>query len=114
MKTMSRKKQNAAKQVDFKGMAKSMEESNRFAQLVDNAKTEVIEQISHAIEQQQPIDLPIVQEIKPRAFVPRQCSQCAAIRPPNTNFSVVYHTRQTVRYCRCKYCGWTWTQEATS
>lgn len=50
------------------------------------------------------------QELKPRAFVPRPCSMCTALRKPNTNFSRVTTTRGTVRYCECRFCGNTWTQ----
>ena len=52
-----------------------------------------------------PIEPP---EVKPRAFQPRACVMCTALREPNSNYSKVTHTiRQgetTVRYCKCRYC----------
>lgn len=48
--------------------------------------------------------------LKPRAFVPRACTSCTALRPPNTSYSVVYGKVGRVRYCRCKFCQHTWTQ----
>ena len=47
---------------------------------------------------------------KARAFEPRACCACEAIRPKNKNYSYVYHTKQRVRYCKCSFCGATWTQ----
>lgn len=43
-------------------------------------------------------------------FVPRPCSDCAAVRPANTSYSRVITTRGRIRYCKCGYCGSTWTQ----
>lgn len=53
---------------------------------------------------------PKAAKLKPRAFVPRPCGGCTALRPPNTNYSEVTTTRGSVRYCRCRYCSNTWTQ----
>jgi hypothetical protein len=53
----------------------------------------------------------VIEPPKPRAFEPRPCSACEALRPKtNENYSYVYHTRGTVRYCKCKFCGNTWSQ----
>ena len=51
-----------------------------------------------------------VQELKPRGFVPRQCSNCAATRPANVSFVRVYCTRGKIRYCKCDRCNFTWSQ----
>lgn len=53
---------------------------------------------------------PTTIEIKPRAFVPRPCSACTALRDAESNYSYVYHTAGRIRYCKCKYCNNTWTQ----
>jgi hypothetical protein len=47
---------------------------------------------------------------EPKRFNPRPCSSCAAIRPKGESYSVVYATKGSVRYCKCKYCGATWAQ----
>ena len=47
---------------------------------------------------------------KPRGFVPRPCSQCTALRPPNTSYSRVYSKHGQIRYCKCEFCGATWSQ----
>ena len=52
-----------------------------------------------------------VEAPKPRAFEPRACSSCEALRPKaSESYSFVYHTRGSVRYCKCKFCGNTWSQ----
>lgn len=52
--------------------------------------------------------------IRPRAFVPRPCSSCEALRPAGTSFSKCYCTRGEIRYCRCEYCNNTWSQYFTN
>lgn len=53
----------------------------------------------------------IPDELRPRAFTPRDCTQCTALRPKaSDSYSYVYHTRGSVRYCKCKFCGNTWAQ----
>jgi len=47
---------------------------------------------------------------KPRAFVARPCTACMAVREPATNYSRVYSTKGRIRYCKCDFCGNTWTQ----
>lgn len=47
---------------------------------------------------------------KPRGFVPRPCSNCTALRPPSTSYSRVYSKHGPVRYCKCDFCGNTWSQ----
>jgi hypothetical protein len=48
------------------------------------------------------------EEVKPKRYSPPACVMCTAVRPANTNYTEVYHTRKeygyTVRYCRCKFC----------
>lgn len=66
-------------------------------------------------EQWNPNDMAIVsesktEEIKPRRFTPRPCTSCTALRPNGTSYSEVYHTRGNLRYCKCKFCGNTWSQ----
>lgn len=53
-------------------------------------------------------------ELRPRSFVPRACSCCQADRPPGTSYSKVYATKGRIRYCRCHYCGNTWTQAVSA
>jgi hypothetical protein len=48
----------------------------------------------------------------PREFEARPCSSCQAIRPHGKNYSRVYCTRGTIRYCKCHFCGHTWAQES--
>lgn len=57
---------------------------------------------------QQPIKK--ADEPKPRGFIPRPCSQCTAIRPANTSYSRVYSKHGLIRYCKCDFCGNTWSQ----
>lgn len=56
-----------------------------------------------------------VQEVKPRAttYVPPECTMCTELRSNDEkaegeNFTRVYGTVGSVRYCRCAYCGNTW------
>lgn len=62
-----------------------------------------------ARKKRKPVEPP-AEALKPRAFVPRPCSSCNAFRPPATNYSEVVTTRGSIRYCRCRYCGHTWSQ----
>ena len=48
---------------------------------------------------------------KPREFTPRDCTLCITSRPPRQQFSRVYAKRGKIRYCKCGYCGNTWSQE---
>ncbi len=43
-----------------------------------------------------------------RTFIAKPCTICTALRPPNTNYTRVYASRETARYCKCSYCGNTW------
>ena len=43
-----------------------------------------------------------------RTFIAKPCTLCTALRPPNTNYTRVYASRETARYCKCSYCGNTW------
>jgi hypothetical protein len=47
----------------------------------------------------------------PREDEARPCALCESRRPIGTSYSRVYCTKAKVRYCRCSYCGHTWTQE---
>lgn len=60
-------------------------------------------------QQQKPVEQ-VTEPPKPRAFVPRPCSQCTALRPPSTSYSRVYSKHGQVRYCKCDFCGNTWSQ----
>jgi hypothetical protein len=48
---------------------------------------------------------------KAREFTPRDCTLCITSRPPRQQFSRVYAKRGKIRYCKCGYCGNTWSQE---
>lgn len=79
-----------------------------------------VERVERAIEQVEVIEQIVERELAseaiatPRRFVPRACTACTALRPPNTNYSRVYATVGSVRYCKCGYCGETWSQEASA
>jgi hypothetical protein len=78
----------------------------------------VVERVEAAIEQIEQIEETIskeldAEELLPRRFTPRACTSCTALRPSNTNYSQVYAVRGTVRYCKCRFCGNTWSQEAS-
>ena len=47
----------------------------------------------------------------PREDEARPCSLCESRRPIGTSYSRVYCTKSNARYCKCSYCGHTWTQE---
>ena len=47
----------------------------------------------------------------PREDEARPCSLCESRRPIGTSYSRVYCTKTNARYCKCSYCGHTWTQE---
>lgn len=50
---------------------------------------------------------------KARRYVPKPCGSCEAIRPKGSSYSSVTGTNNgpagIVRYCRCGFCGHTWT-----
>ena len=43
-----------------------------------------------------------------RTFIAKPCTLCTALRGKDTNYTRVYATRDSVRYCRCEYCNNTW------
>jgi hypothetical protein len=47
----------------------------------------------------------------PREDEARPCSLCESRRPAGKSYSRVYCTKQQVRYCKCHFCGHTWSQE---
>ena len=47
----------------------------------------------------------------PREDEARPCSLCESRRPAGKSYSRVYCTKAQVRYCKCYYCGHTWSQE---
>lgn len=59
------------------------------------------------------IDPPVnAGEPRPREFEARPCSACQSYRPHGKSYSRVYCTRGAIRYCKCHYCGHTWSQES--
>jgi hypothetical protein len=52
------------------------------------------------------IEIPI-----PREDEARPCTLCESRRPIGKSYSRVYCTKTNARYCKCSYCGHTWTQE---
>ena len=48
---------------------------------------------------------------QPREFEARACTLCVGVRPPGKNYSRVYSKHGRVRYCKCGFCGNTWSQE---
>ena len=55
----------------------------------------------------------VVEDYKPipREDEARPCALCESRRPIGTSYSRVYCTKSNARYCKCSYCGHTWTQE---
>ena len=55
----------------------------------------------------------VVEDYKPipREDEARPCSLCESRRPAGKSYSRVYCTKRQVRYCKCHYCGHTWSQE---
>ena len=47
----------------------------------------------------------------PREDEARPCTLCESRRPFGKSYSRVYCTKSNARYCKCSYCGHTWTQE---
>ena len=47
----------------------------------------------------------------PREDEARPCSLCESRRPAGKSYSRVYCTKAQVRYCKCGWCGYTWSQE---
>jgi hypothetical protein len=47
----------------------------------------------------------------PREDEARPCTLCESRRPIGKSYSRVYCTKSNARYCKCSYCGHTWTQE---
>jgi hypothetical protein len=47
----------------------------------------------------------------PREDEARPCTLCESRRPIGKSYSRVYCTKTNARYCKCSYCGHTWTQE---
>jgi hypothetical protein len=46
-------------------------------------------------------------------YIPKPCTMCTAWRPNQAeNYTEVTRTMQesemTIRYCRCRFCGFTW------
>jgi hypothetical protein len=59
----------------------------------------------------EPVEAVTISESIYRQFTPRPCTLCETLRPANTNASYVYCTRGKIRFCKCKECGHTWSQE---
>ena len=57
------------------------------------------------------IDMQAKLEPIPREDEARPCSLCESRRPAGKSYSRVYCTKRQVRYCKCHYCGHTWSQE---
>ena len=66
------------------------------------SRVETINENGKIIEQCYPI---------PREDEARPCALCESRRPIGTSYSRVYCTKSNARYCKCSYCGHTWTQE---
>lgn len=47
----------------------------------------------------------------PRRFTPKDCAMCETHRPRGESYSRVYSTQGKIRYCKCGFCGHTWSQE---
>lgn len=62
-------------------------------------------------KQEVPSECVTIDPPKAREFEARPCTSCQALRPHGTSYSRVYCTRGRIRYCKCHYCGHTWSQE---
>lgn len=61
--------------------------------------------------------MPVIPCAKPKRYTPPPCNACTAIRPPDTNYTIVNGTETVentptefiiTRACKCKWCGNTW------
>ena len=53
----------------------------------------------------------VIESPIPREDEARPCTLCESRRPIGKSYSRVYCTKANARYCKCSYCGHTWTQE---
>jgi hypothetical protein len=53
----------------------------------------------------------VIESPIPREDEARPCTLCESRRPIGKSYSRVYCTKTNARYCKCSYCGHTWTQE---
>jgi hypothetical protein len=53
----------------------------------------------------------VIESPIPREDEARPCTLCESRRPIGKSYSRVYCTKSNARYCKCSYCGHTWTQE---
>lgn len=75
---------------------------NRMSKKRKNVAIPIVEQ------QSEPVTEPAKARVR---FVPRDCSACSSLRGDSKeSYSFVYHTAGRIRYCKCRYCGNTWTQ----
>lgn len=82
------------------------------ARQVKNEMASAVVDMSDQPEIKRPIE--VSRPMEPRAYTPKPCSVCVAIRPTGQSFTVVYATRGVARYCRCRYCGSTWKEVGQS
>ena len=57
------------------------------------------------------VDMQATLDPIPREDEARPCTLCESRRPAGKSYSRVYCTKRQVRYCKCHYCGHTWSQE---
>ena len=96
----------------------AVEDGNRIAEVVAAIEHSPIVETVAEVEVETFINLmPVVPSAKPKRYSPPPCTACTAIRPPNTNYTVVNGTEtvdntQTefiiTRACKCQWCGNTW------
>ena len=101
---MSRKR-GETKMVDVARAVADVAEYDRIAATVPS---NVIKEFADALGVSATVAVTAQPRARSRTFVARPCSVCQALREPNTNYTRVYATRETARYCKCDYCGNTW------
>lgn len=77
---------------------------------LDDLKIQGLQMAKRKQEQKKQVAIDDALKPRPRGFTPRQCSNCAANRPAGKNYVRVYCTRGNVRFCKCHWCNFTWTQ----
>lgn len=96
------KRRGETKMVDVARAVADVAEYDRQAVTVFN---DVMQEFSEAASVHAPKNQP---RARSRTFIAKPCTLCTALRGQDTNYTRVYATRETARYCKCDYCGNTW------
>ena len=109
---MSKKKKQIAMQpgqaIELDSSVKVESIGSRFRAIADEITPEVYQNVADHL---QGLVLGKGLDPIPREDEARPCSLCESRRPAGKSYSRVYCTKAQVRYCKCYYCGHTWSQE---